>query len=105
MHDLGKSDSFQRKIERQNKDLDRSPDSGREDRALPTPKGYDMHVLIIGAAGMVGRKLTDRLVADKRLGGRDLTRFTLVDVVEPAVPADFSGKTSALTVDLSAPGA
>ena len=76
-----------------------------EKTALLIPKGYDMHVLIIGAAGMVGRKLTDRLVADKRLGGRDLTRFTLVDVVEPAVPAAFSGKTSALTVDLSAPGA
>ena len=28
-----------------------------------------MHVLIIGAAGMIGRKLVDRLVADGNLGG------------------------------------
>ena len=28
-----------------------------------------MHVLIIGAAGMIGRKLTARLVGDGRLGG------------------------------------
>jgi nucleoside-diphosphate-sugar epimerase len=27
-----------------------------------------MHVLIIGAAGMVGRKLTERLAQDGRLG-------------------------------------
>jgi NAD(P)-dependent dehydrogenase (short-subunit alcohol dehydrogenase family) len=34
-------------------------------------KGMDMHVLIIGAAGMIGRKLTAALVRDgARLGGR-----------------------------------
>ena len=27
-----------------------------------------MHVLVLGAAGMIGRKLTARLVADGRLG-------------------------------------
>jgi nucleoside-diphosphate-sugar epimerase len=102
--DFGKFDSFQKRIGRQNNDLEHGPVSGREERPLLTPKDYHMHVLIIGAAGMLGRKLTDRLVADKRLGDRDLTRFTLVDVVEPVVPPDFSGKTTAVTVDLSAPG-
>jgi D-erythronate 2-dehydrogenase len=46
-----------------------------------------MHVLVIGAAGMVGRKLIERLAADGRLGGQDITRATLHDVVEPQTPA------------------
>ncbi|MET0969986.1 MAG: D-erythronate dehydrogenase [Tardiphaga sp.] len=46
-----------------------------------------MHILILGAAGMVGRKLTDRLVKDGRLGTSEITRLTLQDVVAPAKPA------------------
>jgi nucleoside-diphosphate-sugar epimerase len=42
-----------------------------------------MHILIIGAAGMVGRKLTERLVADGRLGSAAIERLTLADVVTP----------------------
>jgi D-erythronate 2-dehydrogenase len=64
-----------------------------------------MHVMISGAAGMVGRKLTDRLVADGSLGGNELTQLTLTDVVEPTVPAKFKGKVSALQSDLSTAGA
>ena len=45
-----------------------------------------MHILILGAAGMVGRKLTERLLRDGRLGKNDITRMTLQDVVEPAKP-------------------
>ncbi len=40
-----------------------------------------MHVLVIGAAGMVGRKLTDRLVADGKLQGSKIDTLTLADVV------------------------
>ena len=43
-----------------------------------------MHVLVLGAAGMVGRKLTERLLRDGRLGTRDITAMTLQDVVAPA---------------------
>lgn len=46
-----------------------------------------MHILIIGAAGMIGRKLTERLVADGRLGEAPVDRLTLVDIVAPAQPA------------------
>jgi nucleoside-diphosphate-sugar epimerase len=46
-----------------------------------------LHILILGAAGMVGRKLTDRLVRDGRLGNQEITRLTLQDVVAPAKPA------------------
>ena len=63
-----------------------------------------MHILIIGAAGMVGRKLTDRLVADKALGGQDISGLTLVDVIEAQKPAGFSGEVKTITADLSAPG-
>ena len=47
-----------------------------------------MHILILGAAGMVGRKLTERLLRDGRLGKRDITRMTLQDVVAPAKPVE-----------------
>ena len=40
-----------------------------------------MHILITGAAGMIGRKLTERLVRDGTLGGRPVTSLTLHDVV------------------------
>ena len=63
-----------------------------------------MHVLVVGAAGMVGRKLTDRLVQAGRIGKAPVTALTLVDVVEPQVPKEFSGEVKALTADLSAPG-
>jgi nucleoside-diphosphate-sugar epimerase len=63
-----------------------------------------MHILIIGAAGMVGRKLTDALVKAGELGGKGIERLTLADVVMPAKPA-FGGAVEAIATDLSAPGA
>lgn len=63
-----------------------------------------MHILIIGAAGMVGRKLAARLAKDGNLGGRAIDAMTLVDVVTPEAPAGFTGKTALETVDLSSAG-
>jgi D-erythronate 2-dehydrogenase len=63
-----------------------------------------MHILIIGAAGMVGRKLAQRLVRDGSLDGRAIEAMTLVDVVTPEAPAGFSGKVTLETVDLSTQG-
>jgi D-erythronate 2-dehydrogenase len=60
-----------------------------------------MHVLIVGAAGMIGRKLTDRLVADGNVGGREIERLTLVDVVAPASP---DGHAEVVSSDLAVPG-
>jgi nucleoside-diphosphate-sugar epimerase len=62
-----------------------------------------MHVLIIGAAGMVGRKLAERLCRDGALGERPIEALTLVDVVEPAVPAGYQGTATVRAADLSAP--
>ena len=64
-----------------------------------------MHILIIGAAGMVGRKLTAALVASGQVGGSPIGRLTLADVVVPSAPAGFTGKVDTLASDLSAPGA
>ena len=64
-----------------------------------------MHILIIGAAGMIGRKLTERLAADGRLGGAAISALTLADVVEPKAPAGFGGEVALKQIDLAAPGA
>jgi len=45
-----------------------------------------LHILVLGAAGMVGRKLVDRLLSDGRLGKNDITKMTLHDVVAPKQP-------------------
>lgn len=63
-----------------------------------------MHVLIIGAAGMIGRKLTTRLMADKHLNGQPLSRCTLFDVVAPASVVSDTVEVQTVTGDLSAPG-
>lgn len=62
-----------------------------------------MHVLVIGAAGMVGRKLVAALLRDGAVGGRPISALTLADVIEPEMPA---GAMQCLTIagDLSAPG-
>ena len=64
-----------------------------------------MHILITGAAGMIGRKLTARLVKDGNLNGQTIDRMTLIDVVAPEKPAGFSGKVDLSTADLAATGA
>lgn len=64
-----------------------------------------MHILITGAAGMIGRKLTARLVKDGALNGQKIDKFTLTDVVAAEKPAGFAGKIEISTGDLAAPGA
>ena len=63
-----------------------------------------MHVLVIGAAGMVGRKLVEALVAKGEINGKLVERLTLVDIVEPTVPARFAGKAQGVAADLSDEG-
>jgi nucleoside-diphosphate-sugar epimerase len=63
-----------------------------------------MHILITGAAGMIGRKLTERLVIDRALGGQPVERLTLIDIVAPARPAGFSDHVKTRAADLADPG-
>jgi nucleoside-diphosphate-sugar epimerase len=63
-----------------------------------------MHILITGAAGMIGRKLTERLVIDRALGDQPIDKLTLIDIVAPARPAGFSDHVKTRATDLAAPG-
>lgn len=62
-----------------------------------------MHILVLGAAGMVGRKLVERLVRDGRLGEAAITRMTLQDIVAPAKP-DTSLKVETIAGDFAVAG-
>ncbi len=64
-----------------------------------------MHVLVLGAAGMVGRKLSERLLRDGRLGNNDITRLTLHDVVAPAKPEKAGFAVDISTGDFAVPKA
>ena len=49
-----------------------------------------MEVLVVGATGMIGRKLCERLTGEGRLAGQTIARARLVDVVAPPpLPAPF----------------
>ena len=62
-----------------------------------------MRILVIGAGGMIGRKLAARLAADATLGGRPISALHLVDVMSPPVPDGLTGRITAESADLSAP--
>jgi D-erythronate 2-dehydrogenase len=61
-----------------------------------------MRILITGAAGMIGRKLAERLAADGHLGGTAITALILHDIVPPprpdiAIPViDLTGSLSSM---------
>jgi nucleoside-diphosphate-sugar epimerase len=64
-----------------------------------------MHVFITGAAGMIGRKLTARLVTDGALKGRPIDKLTLLDVTAPPRPEKFAGAVESVAADIADPAA
>jgi len=62
-----------------------------------------MHILVTGAAGMIGRKLTERLAKDGALQGRAIDKLTLTDVFPASAPST-SAAIDIVTDDLAAPG-
>ena len=60
-----------------------------------------MRILIIGAAGMMGRKLAERLARDGRLGHREISHIDMVDVILPAAPAGAGFAVATHTADIS----
>jgi nucleoside-diphosphate-sugar epimerase len=60
-----------------------------------------MHILITGAAGMIGRKLVARLVAASALNGKPIDRLTLIDVSAPQKPQDFAGGVETSAADIA----
>ncbi len=63
-----------------------------------------MKVLILGGAGMVGRKLAERLARDGTLGNEAVSALTLYDVVAAQQPAGAKFPVTILTGDLPATG-
>jgi D-erythronate 2-dehydrogenase len=62
-----------------------------------------MHILITGAAGMIGRKLTERLVGAGAgsLNDRAIEKLTLIDVVAPQEPEKFVGNVESRAADIA----
>lgn len=63
-----------------------------------------MRVLILGGAGMIGRKLAERLARDGRLGGAPIDSLTLYDIAQAREPAGAGFPVRVETGDLPAPG-
>lgn len=63
-----------------------------------------MKILIIGGAGMIGRKLAERLARDGALGAGPISRLILYDVVAGAVPEGARIPVDVRTGDLPHPG-
>ena len=64
-----------------------------------------MHVLITGAAGMLGRKLALHLIAQPQLGDQTIDHLTLADLFPPKDLPVFPGHCSQLVLDTSQPDA
>jgi nucleoside-diphosphate-sugar epimerase len=64
-----------------------------------------MHVLITGAAGMIGRKLAARIAREGAVNGEPVGRLTLADIVHCEAPAGFAGTADRVTADLADAGA
>jgi nucleoside-diphosphate-sugar epimerase len=63
-----------------------------------------MHVLITGAAGMIGRKLAQKLARDGGLNGKQIDKLTLLDVAPPHYAPGFAGRMEVVDADLSEAG-
>jgi len=63
-----------------------------------------MEAQIIGAAGMIGRKLASRLAADGKIAGESIGKLLIQDVVPPQAPADARFSVEPEVSDLSSPG-
>lgn len=64
-----------------------------------------MRVLIAGGAGMLGRKLAERLAHDGAIAATSITHLDLVDVAAPATPVGAGFPIDTVVADLSRPGA
>lgn len=63
-----------------------------------------MRILVTGGAGMVGRKLVERLARDGALGRERITSLVRADLVEPARPPEAEFGVVTVTADLAEPG-
>ena len=64
-----------------------------------------MRLAVIGAAGMIGRKLVERIAATGQINGQPVTAMTLVDIIAPDTPEGFDGHCDVYASDLTHTGA
>ena len=60
-----------------------------------------MEVLILGAAGMVGQKLLNKLIIKKSINGKEIKKFKLFDIVKAPFPNDINFEVEVITGDIS----
>jgi nucleoside-diphosphate-sugar epimerase len=77
----------------------------RDREPIKEKNGTAMHILIIGAGGMIGRKLAAELARTGSLGGRKIDGMTLADVTRPPIPTGDISAVESIAADISAPGA
>src|ERR1700678_714667 len=63
-----------------------------------------MKILVTGSAGMIGRKLVERLGRDGKLGTKPIEDLTLVDVVDSPIPGGAPKDTHPIVADFSEKG-
>jgi D-erythronate 2-dehydrogenase len=68
-------------------------------------RSQDISILVIGSAGMLGRKLVERILRDAHLGGKQLRELLLADVVATEIPPNAPAGTRVFITDISQPGA
>lgn len=64
-----------------------------------------MHIVITGAAGFLGQRLVNQLLARGELNGKAITRLTLIDQVEAPRPEAAGIESDCLALDITVPGA
>lgn len=60
-----------------------------------------MHVLILGAAGMIGQKLALRLARERTIADQPIATLSLVDLAVPELPAGPASGITAAALDIS----
>ncbi len=66
-------------------------------------EGEALKILVVGAAGMIGRKLCERLARDGALAGKPIAAAHFVDIVPPSPPAFAAFPVSCEAFDVAAP--
>jgi D-erythronate 2-dehydrogenase len=60
-------------------------------------------VLVLGAGGMIGRKIAARIASDGHIDGRAVSSLVLADIVAPQMPAGAACPVSTHAADLATP--
>jgi D-erythronate 2-dehydrogenase len=62
-----------------------------------------MHILVTGAAGMIGRKFCEALVKRGSIGSRSVGRLTMADTITPPAPPEAPFEVRTLSADIADP--